>query len=93
MSINTMGNGRRDWKQTARRTSAMNTPEYLRVMAERSLAILGLQDFAYVTRVVVDGENVYSIRAADGTMIDVKNDRDLAFAAARQYDLEPVSVH
>ncbi|MEE8559198.1 MAG: DUF1150 family protein [Alphaproteobacteria bacterium] len=26
-------------------------------------------------------------------MIDVKNDRDLAFAAARQYDLEPVSVH
>ncbi len=71
----------------------MNTPQYLRVMSERSLAILGVQDVAYVTQVVVDGKHVYSIRAADGTMIDVKDDRDLAFAAARQYDLEPVSVH
>ena len=70
----------------------MNAPEYLRVMSERSLAILGLQDVAYVTQVVVDGRNVYSIRAADGTMIDVMDDRDLAFAAARLYDLEPVSV-
>ncbi len=71
----------------------MNTPQYLRVMSERSLAILGLQDVACVTRVVVDGKHVYSIRAADGTMIDVMDDRDLAFAAVRQYDLEPVSVH
>ncbi len=71
----------------------MNTADYQRIMSARDLAILGLRDLAYVTRVVVDGENVYSIRAADGTMIDVKDDRDLAFAAARQYDLEPVSVH
>ncbi len=71
----------------------MNTPQYLRVMSKRSLAMLGLQDVAYVTQVVVDGENVYSIRAADGTMIDVMDDRDLAFAAARRHDLEPVSVH
>ncbi len=46
-----------------RRTSAINTPQYLRVMSERSLAILGLQDVAYVTQVVVDGENVYSTSA------------------------------
>ena len=71
----------------------MNTPQYLPVMSARDLAILCLQDVAYVTRVVVDGKRVYSIHAADGTMIDVMDDRDLAFAAARQYDLEPVSVH
>ncbi len=71
----------------------MNTPQYPRVMSERALAILGLRDLAYVTRVVVDGKHVYSIHAADGTMIDVMDDRDLAVAAVRQYDLEPVSVH
>ncbi len=71
----------------------MNAPVYLRVMSERALAILGLNDLAYVSQVVVDGKHVYSIHAADGTMIDVMDDRDLAFAAARQYDLEPVSVH
>ena len=71
----------------------MNTPQYLRVMSARDLAILGLRDLAYVTRVVVDGKHVYSIHAADGTMIDVMDDRDLAFATVRQYDLEPVSVH
>ncbi len=71
----------------------MNAADYQRIMSARDLAILGLRDVAYVTRVVVDGQNLYSIRAADGTMIDVMDDRDLAFAAARQYDLEPVSVH
>jgi hypothetical protein len=71
----------------------MNAPDYQRVMSERALAILGLNDLAYVSQVVVDGKHVYSIHAADGTMIDVMDDRDLAFAAARQYDLEPLSVH
>ncbi len=71
----------------------MNAPDYQRVMSARALAILGLRDLASVTRVVVDGKHVYSIHAADGTMIDVMDDRDLAFAAARRHDLEPVSVH
>ncbi len=75
------------------RTSAMNALDELRAMSERELAILGLRDLAYVMRVVVDGKHVYSIHAADGTMIDVMDDRDLAFAAARRYDLDPVSVH
>ncbi len=75
------------------RTSAMNALDELRAMSERELAILGLNDLAYVTQVVVDGKHVYSIHAADGTMIDVMDDRDLAFAAARRYDLDPVSVH
>ncbi len=71
----------------------MNAADYQRIMSARDLAILGLRDLAYVTRVVVDGKHAYSIHAADGTMIDVMDDRDLAFAAVRQYDLEPVSVH
>ncbi len=74
-------------------TSAMNALDDPRAMSERELAILGLNDLAYVTQVVVDGRHAYLIYAADGTMIDVTDDRDLAFAAARQHDLDPVSVH
>ena len=75
------------------RTSAMNVADYQRIMSERELAILGLNDLAYVSQVVVDGRHAYLIHAADGTIIDVMDDRDLAFAAARRYDLEPLSVH
>ena len=75
------------------RTSAMNVADYQRIMSERELAILGLNDLAYVSQVVVDGRHAYLIHAADGTIIDVTDDRDLAFVAARQHDLEPVSVH
>ena len=75
------------------RTSAMNVADYQRIMSERELAILGLNDLAYVSQVVVDGRHAYLIHAADGTIIDVTDDRDLAFAAARRYDLEPLSVH
>ncbi len=71
----------------------MNAADDQRIMSARDLAILGLRDRADVPRVVVDGKHVYSIHAADGTTIDVMDDRDLAFAAVRQYDLEPVSVH
>ncbi len=71
----------------------MNGVDCQPIMSERALAVLGLNDLAYVSEVVVDCRNLYSIRAADGTMIDVTDDRDLAFAAVRQYDLEPVSVH
>ncbi len=74
-------------------TSAMNALDDPRAMSERELAILGLNDLAYVNQVVVDGRHAYLIYAADGTMIDVMDDRDLAFAAARQHDLDPVSVH
>ncbi len=61
----------------------MNAADYQRIMSTRDLAILGLRDLAYVTRVVVDGKHVYSIHAADGTMIDVMDDRDLAFENLR----------
>ncbi|GJL94611.1 MAG: hypothetical protein DHS20C05_10160 [Hyphococcus sp.] len=36
---------------------------------------------------------IYSVHAADGERIALVGDRDLAFAAARQYEMNPVSVH
>lgn len=35
----------------------------------------------------------YAVHAADGTRVAVLTDREAAFIAARQNDMEPVSVH
>jgi hypothetical protein len=71
----------------------MNEIERIRHMSARELALFGMQDMAYVKRVVVDGSAGYAIHAADGTEIAVLADRDIAFATLRQHDLEPLSVH
>lgn len=36
---------------------------------------------------------LYSVHSAEGERIALVGDRDLAFAAARQYEMNPVSVH
>ena len=48
---------------------------------------------AYIREVLVDDAVVYGIHAPDGRLLGVAPDRDIAFAAARQHQLEPVSVH
>jgi hypothetical protein len=40
-----------------------------------------------------DDATLYSIHSADGERIALVGDRDLAFAAARQQEMHPVSVH
>ena len=69
-------------------------PTLLRTkMSARDFAGWGLEDVAYVRSVEIDGKHAWAICAADGTGIGVAPERDLAFAAARQNDLEPLSVH
>ena len=62
-------------------------------MSARELALLGMQDIAYVKRAVVNDVPAYTVHAADGTQIAAFVDRDVAFATMRQHDLEPLSVH
>jgi hypothetical protein len=71
----------------------MYTLADLREISTQDLAALGLQDVAYVKPVTVDGKTAYAVHAADGTPIAVLADREVAFIAVRQHDLEPVSVH
>jgi hypothetical protein len=71
----------------------IQTSEELRHMTANDLAMLGMQDIAYVKPVVVDGNAGYAIHAADGTQMALTGDRDIAFAVVRQNELEPVSVH
>ena len=65
----------------------------LRQISAQEFALLGMQDVAYIRRVVVNDEPGFAIHAADGTEVAVLPSRDLAFATVRQHDLEPVSVH
>jgi len=71
----------------------MHSIERVRQMSPQDLALLGMQDVAYVKRVVVDEVVGYAVHAADGTQIATIPDRAVAFAVVRQNDLEPVSVH
>ena len=50
-------------------------------------------DEAYIREVTMDGAVVYGIHAPDGRLLGVAPDRDIAFAAARQHQLNPLSVH
>jgi len=71
----------------------MKQLERIRHMSARELALFGMQDMAYIKRVIVNDVARYAVHAADGTQIAVIPDRNVAFATVRQHDLEPVSVH
>lgn len=74
-------------------TPKIPTPE-LRGMSVHDLAAWGMPDVAYVKAVLDENDEVgWAIHAADGTQMGLAPSRDLAFAAVRQHDLEPVSVH
>jgi hypothetical protein len=64
-----------------------------RTLSARDLGSFGIDDIAYVKSVVVDGQRLHAIHAADGTPLTVVAERDLAFATVRQHDMNPSSVH
>jgi hypothetical protein len=71
----------------------MNVAEKLRHISPQDFAAMGVQQIAYIRPVVVNGVTAYAIHAADGTQIGMAPQRDLAFAAVIQNELEPVSLH
>lgn len=70
-----------------------NTASDLRRLTVSDFATWGLQDVAYVKRITVNDQEGWSIHAADGSHVGYAPNRDLAFAAVRQHELEPYSVH
>ena len=62
-------------------------------MSSQAFLALGSMHVAYVKTVTLEGGIAYAIHAADGAQLAVFDNRDLAMVAARQHDLEPVSVH
>lgn len=57
------------------------------------LGMLGVGDVAYIRPHSVEGRTVHLIFSANGEQIGGYDNRDVAFAACRQNDLEPLSVH
>ncbi|MBC7953494.1 MAG: DUF1150 family protein [Rhodospirillaceae bacterium] len=73
-------------------------PTAQRTMSETDFASWGLPEVAFVKRVMIAGDGGlmsegWSIHAADGTHMGLAPSRDLAFAAIKQHELEPLSVH
>jgi hypothetical protein len=71
----------------------MDYTQEIREITQQDLASLGVQQIAYIKPIVEDGHRGYAIHAADGTRMGVMESREQAFAAVRQHDLEPFSVH
>lgn len=71
----------------------MNSTTNLRDMSSQELYVLGVSDIAYVKKVTEKGASAFAMFAADGTPLGVTTTRELAFAALKQHELEPVSVH
>ena len=72
----------------------MNTnPTTPQTIDTRDFVALGLNDIAYVRPDEVEGREVFAVHAADGTQMAYFADREVAFAAVRSHDMEPVSVH
>ncbi len=71
----------------------MTDVSLFKTLSPADMAAVGLDDLAYVKRVVVNKVVAYAIHAADGTEIGKARDLETAFAAVRQHELEPVSVH
>lgn len=71
----------------------MTVIEKLKQLSPKELAFLGMQEVAYVKRILVEDEAAWAIHAADGTQVALVPGRDLALATIRQHELEPLSVH
>lgn len=63
------------------------------VLSPEELALFGIEDMAYIRPIMVNGRRLQVIHAADGTLLTVVMDRDLAFVTIRQHELSPQSVH
>ena len=62
-------------------------------MSLTDFAQWGMPDVAYVRLISAEEGPGWSIHAADGTHMGMAPSRDIAFAAIRQHELEPLSVH
>ncbi len=71
----------------------MMTIAQLRSINPKEFAALGMPGLAYVRHIVADGAALWTIHAADGTQLGIAPSHELAVAAIKQNELQPISVH
>ncbi len=81
------------WANGEKMSKTTQPTQDLKTLTPEQLFHLGLQDLAYVKSVRVDGATGFAVCTAEGIEIATFENREVAFAACRQYDLEPVSMH
>jgi len=64
----------------------------LRALSPQDFLAFGLNEIAYI-RPLPDGEGAVAICSADGTQIGSMANAEVAAAAVRQNDMEPLSLH
>ena len=62
-------------------------------ISQAQLALLGMEEIAFVKPVMTDKGPAFAIHAADGTPIAIASDAILAQAAIIQHDMLPSLVH
>ena len=67
--------------------------EFAHSISVQDLRVLGINEVAYIKPQEVDGQDFYTIHAADGTEMARVLKRDVAIVTVRQNDMEPVSLH
>lgn len=65
----------------------------LRALSPQDFVAFGVDHIAYVKPMKVENALVWAVHAADGTPLTIMSELDVACAAIRQNDMEPVSVH
>lgn len=71
----------------------MDTQRTANTVTVEALAIMGAEQLAYVKPERAAGQTIYVVYGATGEKLGGFSGREVAFAACRQNDLEPVSVH
>ena len=67
--------------------------ELARSLTPEAFAMLGAPQLAYVAPVVTQQGPGFGLYAANGNLLALLRSRELAFATAKQNDLEAVPVH
>lgn len=65
----------------------------LKSISSQDFLEFGVQHVAYVRPVMIQGERIFAIHAADGTPLSVSESFESAIMAVRENDMEPVTVH
>lgn len=70
-----------------------NETQTLSVITPEALAALGGGQIVYIKSVVIEGRPAVAIHSADGSPLALADNRNQAFAAAIQHEMQPLSVH
>ncbi|WP_425407968.1 DUF1150 family protein [Hyphococcus sp.] len=66
---------------------------YIRTVEARDVIDDLIDDDGELAIEIDDGDILYSVHSSNGERLALVGDRELAFAAARQHEMNPVSVH